>query len=342
MANDWWTSEESFEVANFLEATHDAQAAIERFDKTCAECLKALKKMCSDVFSAPEFRVAPFDWTPDVCLEPFGSTRQGTALASSDLDVRMTFEQFAVHGQDRQLKYLRAIEAAPGRFEVIKMVLARLPVLRLRFDGWLEVDLTMGGSAEEGPWIDTCVRSLLTASVDGNAERFVRLVKAFAKEHKLVDAYGGFLNSTSWTCVAISFLQEQGCLPALKNVDRCEKAALWPVRLTASLFIRFFAFVERLGRRPHRLSLVFGDTERARHRSWSGNMAHPLTVQHPDREGVNLAGCLSEGGWKKSVEKCRWARQRLLPSPTQTDVDLKQVVKEIFGSGSTTFSQATA
>ncbi|CAE8661617.1 unnamed protein product, partial [Polarella glacialis] len=311
--------------------------------KTCtwSECAKEERtctfKTCTEALSTPEFQVAPFDWTPDVRLEIFGSTRQGTALMCSDLDVRMSFEQFSVHGQERQLKYLRGVAAAPGpRFEVLQTIVARLPLLRLRFDGWLEVDLTMGDSAVEGPWIDKSVIRLLAASVDAGATQFVQLVKAFSKTHKLVDAYNGFLNSTSWTCLAMTFLQEEGCLPPLKLVEDCSKAALWPVRLTIGLISRFFAFMERSGHKPHRVSLQHGDVRSTRHRNRDGGAAHPLFVQHPEKDGVNLASALSFEGWRQTVEKCTWARQHLVPS--QGSTDLRKAVQDVFGIRSASIS----
>ncbi|CAK0816951.1 unnamed protein product, partial [Prorocentrum cordatum] len=117
-----------------LEAVHDRCAAGAELAATAHRCLEALGAACSGALSGPEFRMAPFDWSPEVVLELFGSCEQGTALRSSDVDVRMSFTQFHVTDKERQLRYLRAVAASPGdRFEVVRLIEARLPVLRLRF-----------------------------------------------------------------------------------------------------------------------------------------------------------------------------------------------------------------
>mmetsp|Transcript_19568 Transcript_19568/g.51879 ORF Transcript_19568/g.51879 Transcript_19568/m.51879 type:complete len:411 (-) Transcript_19568:88-1320(-) len=228
---DWWDPSESLAINAELRTVHDEQAADADFFATCDECMVALKEVCSAALGVQEFKVAPFDWTPDVRLERFGSTLQGVALNSSDLDVRMTFEQFCVHGQDRQMKYLKGVAAAPGeRFEVVKLVLARLPVLRLRFEGRLDVDLTMGGGVQAGggnteelPFVDSCIEAVLSAAMDDGPRSFVRLVKAFSKAHGLVDAFNGYLNSASWAFLAIVFLQLERCLPPYNVVVAAEK-----------------------------------------------------------------------------------------------------------------------
>merc|ERR1740129_2412635 len=137
----------------------------------------------------------------------------------------MSFEQFAVHGQERQLRYLQGLADATRRspdelFEVMQLVrTARLPLLRLRFRGRLDVDLTMGDDVEGGgAECDAAIRALLAAAPDGGAHRFVRVIKAFAKGRGLVDAYGGYLNSLSWTCLAICFLQGERCLPPCREL----------------------------------------------------------------------------------------------------------------------------
>merc|ERR1711971_397281 len=61
--------------------------------------------------------------------------------------------------------------------------------------------------------------------------------------HGLIDAWGGYLNSTSWVCLAISFLQSERFLPAYCNAEHCSgQLSLFPVRLTPGLLCRFFRF----------------------------------------------------------------------------------------------------
>lgn len=311
--------------------------------------MKELQSTCSQALSGPEFRVEPFDWTPDVRLEAFGSTRQGTALQSSDLDVRMTFEQFEVHGQQRQLKYLRGIEASPGkRFEVVQLIEARLPVLRLRFDGHLHVDLSMGGTLEgggarrdeDGFGIDQPLTALADAAIDADAvRRFVRLVKAFAKENKLVNAYFGLPSSTTWTCLALVFLQLEGCVPSGQEVAQgvATPHRLWPVQLSVGLLHRFLGFVEDFGERPHKVSTWQGTSFPTRSWTCSGQPAHPLFVEHPDhrRNSVNLAQSLSWSGWLQATRCCGDVRRELTPkagsSPTSQEAAAIVAAARLFG-----------
>lgn len=328
----WWGSAASFQLLTLLEEIHSKLVAGKEFEQLCEECMQALRETCSKALSTAEFRVEPFDWTPDVQLEAFGSTRQGTALLSSDLDVRMTFEQFDVHGFQRQMKYLKGIEAAPGdRFKVVQLVEAKLPVLRLLFDGKLPVDLSMGSKLEgaspeedcEG--VDQSLAAILAAAADAEAAaaalRFVRLVKAFAKTWGLVDARVGLPSSTSWICLAISFLQMERCLPSLLEVEKANgkkderrHRRLWPVQLSAGFFCRFLAFIEWLGEQPHKVSLMNGRCFQRFAWSNSGAPAHPLNIEFPSerRHSLNIAASLTTDGWQEAVHRCGEAKKFLL------------------------------
>merc|ERR1719162_723501 len=100
----------------------------------------------------------------------------------------------------------------------------------------------------DGGEIDIVIQTLLSASSDDGALRFIRLVKIFAKAHGLIDAFGGYMNSLSWVFLGIAFLQKEACLPDLNAfVENADEAMrnLWPVRLNPALLARFFAFIER-------------------------------------------------------------------------------------------------
>ncbi|CAJ1462317.1 unnamed protein product [Effrenium voratum] len=156
----------------------------------------------------------PFDWSPEPTLVAFGSFAQGTALKTSDLDVHLSFQQFAVRRKERlagngssrvsEDEFARSLLATSG---------ARVPVLRLSYKE-LPVDLTMG-DAEDCGSVDDAISSILAAGP--RARQLVCLVKAFAKANGLVDAYNGYLNSVSWVFLCISFLQAEGCLPAFQE-----------------------------------------------------------------------------------------------------------------------------
>lgn len=215
--------------------------------------------------------------------------------------------------EQRQLRYLEGIAARPGpHFEVVRVVRARVPVLRLRYRGQLEVDLSLGEDFSSGVAVDAAVRELLEASVDAGARRFVRLVKMFAKAHGLVDAYGGFLNSVSWVFLALAFLQAESCLPAHSQLtEGASRRALWPVRPTLALFVRFFRFVRECARHPHQISVASGQVKASSPRTWSGNTSAPLLVEHPTKPGHNIARCLSAEGWAKTAAQCMRAHKRL-------------------------------
>lgn len=323
----WWPSDNSVRLSDLLREVHDEQVGNDEFKKLCEEGFEALREACTKAISKPEFRVEPFDWTPDVVLEAFGSTRQGTALKTSDLDVRMTFEQFEVHRQERQTFYLKGVMATPDpRFKVLKIVQGRVPVLRMRFNDKLDVDLSMGGTFEGGDLaadtvgVDHYIKAVLAAAVDEESARsFVRLVKIFAKANGLVDTYLGYLSSTSWTLLAINFLQSQRCLPPASGImaedgdqKPCKRPrmVLWPVRLTVGLFSRFFAYMERCGEQPHKVSVFHG-----KHVPMHSNSSHPLFLEYPSerRQGTNVAMTLTEKNWRLTVKRCMRARLALTP-----------------------------
>jgi len=315
-----------FTATAALEEAHAASAADVAFDVLCTDCLKELQDTCTAALSGEEFHVAPFDWSPDVRLEPFGSVKQGTALLNSDLDVRLSFEQFAVRDEQRQIRYLEAVEARPGpHFEVLRLVRARLPVLRLRFRGHLEVDLSMGEELASEGEVDLAVQELLYASPDSGARRFVRLVKMFAKAHSLIDAHGGYLNSVSWVFLSIAFLQMESCLPPYHELQQQQQQQansstttrgtrpLWPVRPTLSLLSRFFAFVDRCATEPHLVSVSEGQVRAIHRRNHGsrGGVPPPPMIEHPTKAGYNVAQCLLPKGWAETAERCRRAHTML-------------------------------
>jgi len=321
----WLPSADHYEIVSLFKQIHSKVAADARFYAACSECLSGLQTMCTKLFSGPAYRIQPFDSTPDVQLDPFGSTQQQLALKSSDVDIRLWFKQFEVRGQESQIEYLKAVVAClTERYKVEGLINAAVPVLRLKFDGWLDVDLSMAldGHVEELTalqGVDVYIVALLGAAVDDGARCFVRLVKCFAKAHYLVNAHGGYLNSTSWVFLAIIFLQHESCLPTYEQLEADDMdfsaSTLWPVRLTTSTFCRFFYFVNKLGSGPHKLSVMWGTARRAHCRSWSGSLAHPLFIEHPRDSSRNVAICLKPFAWKETLNWCAWAEQSLSRSP---------------------------
>jgi len=309
--SDFWL-EFSLDLNHFL----DDHEAPNGFALRCQACLAALQDACVAVFSKPEFKVAPFDWTPEVHLEQFGSTVQGTEVKDSDLDVRITFAQFAVHGKDRQARYLQSLAKEPGEFEVVRVLIsASLPLLTLRFRDVL-VDVTMGGELVGGAEVDITVRELLD-TVGVGARCFVRLVKVFGKKHGLINAYGGYLNSISWILLAVAYLQTEGCLPRCEELamdEDTKRRRLWPVQLTPAFLARFFFFVEELGVQDglvHHVSVCRSRGDGPVHYAVPKEDVRSnwcLVVEHPSLPERNLVSCLRQDAWIRTVKVCAWGR----------------------------------
>lgn len=285
-------------------------APFEGYEELCSKCLKDLEQLCRDALSVPEFRVAPFDWTPEPRLEPFGSLLQGTAIHSSDLDVRMSFTQFSVLRRERQLEYLEGIArgVANSSFEVVILIAAAaLPILQLRYEGKLDVDLSMGEAMTTGAVVDKTVSDLLDAAESPGPRRLVQLVKAFAKKHKLLGAHMCFLNSISWVLLALTFLQMEGALPLHEDLELPNRPRLWAIEITQDLIYRFFVFMVELGNEQ----LV--DVTRSRQSgapapSEMQGALKPLTITHPGLPGRNISQCLSRRNWDVTLWSCKWAR----------------------------------
>lgn len=325
----WWPAGSRDRLASILDEVHDEQAAGADFEKLCKDALEALKVMTSKAIAVPKFRVEPFDWTPDVKLETFGSTRQGTALKSSDLDVRMTFEQFEVRDTERQMTYLKGIvDGIDANFTVSRLTPGRVPLLRMRYQNLLDVDLTMGGSFEDSDLtqdvvgVDHYIREVIATATDQEPVlRFCRMVKIFAKANRLVDAHTGFLSSTSWTLLAINFLQLERCLLPATTVARngngqetpAKKqrtlARLWIAKPSLSLFLRFLLYMEALGKTPHKVSLLKG-------KCWSQEYPNcKLYLEYPSetKQGTNIANTLTPKSWDITKECCEKAAKFLRP-----------------------------
>merc|ERR1712226_222868 len=107
----------------------------------------------------------------------------------------------------------------------------------------------------------------------------VRLVKAFAKTNGFIDAFGGFLSSTSWVLLSLAFLQKEGYLPpASRSVSDSYD---WEVDLSPCLMRRFFAFVALLADQPMRISVARGECMKANSLTWSRNLPPKLLIEHP-------------------------------------------------------------
>ncbi|CAE7240830.1 unnamed protein product [Symbiodinium natans] len=259
----------------------------------CSKCLGELQKACQEAFSGPEFQMKPFDWCPDPVLTTFGSTVQGTAIKTSDLDVRLSFEQFEVRDKERQVLYLTTLSKLHGAaFELDRLIAtASLPLLRLWYRH-LQVDITMGLTEELE--VDKFLATVLDAAVPA-ARSMVCLAKAFAKTNDVLNAYSGYLNAVSWVCLCIAFLKEE------------YDDALQAVPLEVGTFSRFLHFVAKCCRRRRHISFKSKGSKRPQ----QGRTAQCLFIEHPTLPNRNLAHCLRQDGSKKTVEACEQAAKQI-------------------------------
>ncbi|CAE7760448.1 unnamed protein product, partial [Symbiodinium sp. CCMP2456] len=269
--------------------------ADETFREKCTQCLAELKQACKEAFSGPEFQMKPFDWCPEPVLTAFGSTVQGTAIKTSDLDVRLSFEQFEVRAKDRQVLYLTALSKLHGTaFELDQLIAtASLPLLRLWYRQ-LQVDITMG--LTDDLEVDKVLATILDSAAPA-VRNMVCMAKAFAKTNDLLNAYSGYLNAVSWVCLCIAFLKEE-CDDALQTIP-----------LDVCTFSRFLQFVAKSCRRQRHISLGASRSKGARH----GRAT--LFIEHPTSPNRNLAQCLRQSPAKKTAEACERSAKQLRGCP---------------------------
>ncbi|CAE7574442.1 unnamed protein product [Symbiodinium sp. KB8] len=269
--------------------------ADETFREKCTQCLGELKQACKDAFSGPEFQMKPFDWCPEPVLTAFGSTVQGTAIKTSDLDVRLSFEQFEVRAKDRQVLYLTTLSKLHGTaFELDQLIAtASLPLLRLWYRQ-LQVDITMG--LTDDLEVDKVLATILDSATPA-VRNMVCMAKAFAKTNDLLNAYSGYLNAVSWVCLCIAFLKEE-CDDALQTIP-----------LDVCTFSRFLQFVAKSCGRQRHISLGTSRSKGARH----GRAT--LFIEHPTNPHRNLAQCLRQSPAKKTAEACERAAKQLRGCP---------------------------
>jgi len=156
---------------------------------------------------------------PDWRVRPFGSIASGFGTAGSDLDV--TCYREGVDAQDaglavQELKLrLLPLLAHHSEFQVVEEVwAARVPILRLKFRGNVEIDL----SCHNPEALQNTHLLKAYASMDAVLRQLVIVVKVWAKMEGVCGAAGRNLSSYSLTLMVIYFLQVQPdlklpCLP---------------------------------------------------------------------------------------------------------------------------------
>jgi hypothetical protein len=207
---------------------------------TVSECLRDLKKRLS--------RLGP-DWQ----VRPFGSFANGLCTRDSDLDATcfrqdLDADQYKNANEELKLRLLPLLRSHP-RFEVVEEIwAARVPILKLRFDQVLEVDLSCHNTE---PLPNT---QLLRAYVELHpiVRDLVVAIKLWAKTANVCGAKYGHLSSYSLTLMTLYFLQvdpiaQMPCLPTWAFTgSRGTPAAAqmkWSFSQSlSSLLHRFFCF----------------------------------------------------------------------------------------------------
>lgn len=190
---------------------------------------------------------------PVWCIKPFGSSANGFGRKGSDLDV--TCFRAGIGEQDRpfaiqelQTRLVPLLELHP-QFELIEAVWsARIPVLKLRFEGWLEVDLSVQNSEA---LLNTALLKVY-AKMHPAVTHLVVWVKLWAKAHGVSGAKAGHLSSYTLSLMAIYFMQvhpslQLPCVPthqfSLERPAPIFDSIHWKTHMTgAELLSRFFYF----------------------------------------------------------------------------------------------------
>ncbi|CAE8590260.1 unnamed protein product, partial [Polarella glacialis] len=200
---------------------------------------------------------------PEWTARPFGSMVSGFGWWNSDLDVTCILEDALVKTGDQQGSGLEAMQIlreqllpklqAHPRFQVTKAVLgARVPVLKLKFDGKVDVDL----SCNNVHGLRNTQLLKAYAELSPVLRELVVLVKQWAKRKGVLGASSGQLSAYSFTLLAIYFLQVHPlfllpCLPTSSftcsgpvGPDGAELSfGSWPCQVpTPLLFASFLHF----------------------------------------------------------------------------------------------------
>jgi len=191
----------------------------------------------------------------------FGSVANGFCTRASDIDASFAREEVADEPpreplqaaslmKDRLIPILRE----QPQFEIVEEILgAKVPILKLRFDGVLDVDLSCQNQL---PFQNT---QLLKAysSLDSHVRALGIAVKLWAKSAGVCGASLGNLSSYTFTLLTIYFMQvhqdvKLPCLPPAAFVEGDGEAgqaklaaarSVWSNRLSlGELLFRFFVF----------------------------------------------------------------------------------------------------
>eukprot|EP00747_Dinoflagellata_sp_TGD_P047287 gnl/TRDRNA2_/TRDRNA2_144919_c0_seq1.p1 gnl/TRDRNA2_/TRDRNA2_144919_c0~~gnl/TRDRNA2_/TRDRNA2_144919_c0_seq1.p1 ORF type:complete len:625 (+),score=101.50 gnl/TRDRNA2_/TRDRNA2_144919_c0_seq1:37-1911(+) len=208
-------------------------------DALQAACIKSLEEMVKTL--GEEWRV-----------KAFGSAANGFGTRGSDLDISCFQEgidtEDTAYTSSVLREKLRPLLYQHNRFEIVEEILsARIPILKLRFDGSLDVDLSCHNIQ---PLRNTRLLQAY-AKLDPVVRQLVVAIKLWAKAEHVSGAPDGNLSSYSLTLLALYFLQVDPDLqmPRLNTKIFGEedfegrRQIVWSCRLPlADVVCRFFHF----------------------------------------------------------------------------------------------------
>eukprot|EP00416_Gambierdiscus_australes_P015325 CAMPEP_0171064500 /NCGR_PEP_ID=MMETSP0766_2-20121228/6325_1 /TAXON_ID=439317 /ORGANISM="Gambierdiscus australes, Strain CAWD 149" /LENGTH=460 /DNA_ID=CAMNT_0011520539 /DNA_START=122 /DNA_END=1501 /DNA_ORIENTATION=+ len=272
------------------------------------ECISELERETAKL--GPEWRV-----------KPFGGIENGFAMRGSDLDVTCYIEGMAASytplaTQQLQTQLLPLLRTHP-RFEVIDQIwTARVPILKLRFDQVLDVDL----SCHNTEALPNTRLLKAYAELSPQVRELGLMVKLWAKEERVCGAPQGFLSSYALTLMAVYYLQvdqlvEMPVLPTLEfsgssNGPSVTRRPPWECRLpTAVLLARFFRFYAiEFQWCTEVVSVRRGVRDHAEHRAYDqlrASQSPRLHIEDPFLTGRNLHCVLgAEQEWRFYLKIC--------------------------------------
>mmetsp|Transcript_28207 Transcript_28207/g.49259 ORF Transcript_28207/g.49259 Transcript_28207/m.49259 type:complete len:457 (-) Transcript_28207:24-1394(-) len=189
---------------------------------------------------------------PNWRLATFGSAVNGFGTCNSDLDLTCfqegVDEDIFLHTRESQLRLSKLLQQHP-QFQVIEEIWgARIPILKLQYDGILDVDLSCHNRE---PLLNT--QLLKTYSeLDPVVRDLVVVIKQWAKRESVCGAASKYLSSYAVTLMAIYFLQVHPstgmpCLPTWAfggdiSTRACSNVKWTCTQSLASLIFEFFDF----------------------------------------------------------------------------------------------------
>merc|ERR1719447_852986 len=165
---------------------------------------------------------------PEVELFPYGSSESGLAFPGCDLDVFVFLgdeEEETLGGYYDEADYGRAITKEVAmllrnhpskRYRGARAILANTPIVRVR-DSATKVSCDLNMRNRMGLLNTAYIR--FCASFDDRARDLMMVVKAFCKRHQLTDHGGDHLNNYSLVMMVITYLQIQGVLHPLYQLQ---------------------------------------------------------------------------------------------------------------------------